>query len=67
MPSVADPAALAAIPPKITADNGGTFEGLLQNAHREAFVADPTDLATALTATIAIRDALIALGLMKAA
>lgn len=61
-----NPTNLTALTPKVTGDNGGPFGALLQPKHQLAFVANPTDLATALTAVIAIRDGLVALGVMKA-
>lgn len=66
MAGSSNPTALSALTPKVTGDNGGAFGALLQPKHQVAFVADPTDLATALTAIIAIRDALVAVGIMKA-
>lgn len=55
-----------ALTAKVTADNGGSFDALLQPANQAAFAANPTDLATALTAIIALRNAMVAAGLMKA-
>lgn len=60
-----NPTAKAALTPKVTGDNGGKFGGLLQPIHQAAFVADPTDLPTALTSIIAIRNALVSAGIMK--
>lgn len=60
------PAALNPITPKVTADNGGDFSGILQDEHKMALVATPTDLATSIAAITAIKTGLIALGLMKA-
>lgn len=61
-----NPTALAAQPHKTTADNGGSFDQLLQTKNQINFVVNPTDLATALTAIIAIRNGLVAIGVMKA-
>lgn len=61
-----NPGNLTPLTPKVTADNGGDFAGLLQPEHQAAFVADPVDAGTNLTATAAILDALIAAGIMKA-
>lgn len=42
----------------------GSGAKLLQPANQVAFVADPTDLPTALTAAIALRNALVTAGIM---
>lgn len=64
--NAAYPAAKDPITPKVTADNGGDFSGLLQQSHKMALVATPTDLATSIAAITAIKAGLIALGLMSA-
>lgn len=51
-------------PPRFL-DNGSGAK-VLQPSNQTPYVANPTDLATALTASIAMRDALIAAGIMKA-
>lgn len=61
------PMNLPPLAPKVTADNGATFAGLLQPKHQAAFLADATDLPTAITRITAIIDVLIASGLMKSA
>ena len=63
--NAAYPAALDPLTPKVTADNGGDFAGLVQPEHKMGLVATPTDLATAIAAITAIKAGLIALGLMK--
>ena len=58
-----NPTNLAALPAKQTADNGGDFAGLLQPKHRVAFTAVS---ATPTQAEVtAIRNALVAAGIMK--
>lgn len=62
-PDSGNPTNLPALTPKVM-ENGGSVSEILQPVNQIAFVADPTDLATALTAIIAIRDGLVAKGLM---
>lgn len=61
---MANPASNFPTPPPKFFDNGSGAK-LLQPSNQVAFVANPTDLATALTASISMRDALIAAGIMK--
>lgn len=65
-PDSGNPTNLDALPAK-QISNGGGFVGILQPDEQVTRVANPTDLATALTAIIALRDAMVTLGLMKAA
>jgi len=64
--NAAYPAALDALEPKVTADNGGAFADLLQPKHQRPFRADATDAATTQALANGLKADLIALGLMKA-
>ena len=62
--NAAYPAALTPLDPKVTADNGGDFAGLLQPEHQAAHVASTVAYdQTVITAIIA---ALVNAGIMKA-
>lgn len=61
---IKNPNNLTALDPKVTADNGGDFEGLLQPKHQAPFTA--VGAAYAQAEVTAIRDALVAAGIMKA-
>lgn len=58
-----NPTGLAALPAKQTADNGGEFAGLLQPKHRAAFTT--VSASPSQAEVTAIRDALVAAGIMK--
>lgn len=61
----ANPSNIPANTLKRVSNGTGDFK-LLQDDEQVAFVANPTDLATALTAIIAIRNALVTAGIMRA-
>lgn len=64
MPGSSNPTGLNALTPKVTGDNGGEFGGLLQPIHQVAFRSIG---ATYVQAEVtALRDALIAAGIMRA-
>lgn len=62
--NAAYPAALDALEPKVTADNGGDFDALLQPKHQAAYTA--VGAAYSQAEVTAIRDALVNAGIMKA-
>lgn len=59
-----NPTNLAALTPKVTGDNGGAFGALLQPKHQAAFQA--VGAAYSQAEVTAIRNALVAAGIMKA-
>lgn len=65
MPGSRNPTNLTALTPKVTADNGGPFGGLLQPSHQSAYTsvsASPTQ-----AEVTALRTAIVSAGIMKAA
>lgn len=59
----ANPSNKKALDPKVTADNGGDFAGLMQPNHKVAFQA--IGAAFSQAEVTALRDALIVAGIMK--
>ena len=59
-----NPANKPALTAKVTADNGGSFDGLLQPINQATFIANQAVYSA--TAFNSMRDALVAAGIMKA-